>query len=355
MEFDRVHFYVEDAVTSRDWFIDQLGFQTVASEGNKHTQTEVICSGGVSFFLSSPLTLASPVASWLKLHPPGVVDVAFRVQNLELMIAKAVAAGAKILNPIQKFRVDGSFIKKAKVAGWGDLVHTLIEHHSSFIIPQDNRLFAIIDHVVLNVEVGHLEAALNWYQKVFNFQPQQNFEIQTEQSALRSRVMVHPDGGVKLPINEPASANSQIQEFLDANQGSGIQHIALKTEKIIQVVGELRSRGLPFLSVPPSYYQQVRQRWQGYLSEAEWESIEACQILVDNQGGVAEGMLLQIFTQPIFEKPTFFFELIERRFGWVNGQKMQAEGFGEGNFLALFEAIEREQMKRGTLRVEDFC
>lgn len=409
MEFDRVHFYVEDALTSRNWFIDQLGFQAIASEVNHETQTEVVCSGRVYFFLSSPLSKSSPAAHWLKLHPPGVADVAFRVKNLESVLKKAVAAGAKLLEPMQQIRLSEGTLKRAKIAGWGDVTHTLSEavtdfasdsqedllreilavdlesttsskkqkhnlfnqplfippsltvnpstqslSHSSvnpalFRLIHPQKLFTQIDHVVLNVEAGDLEAALNWYQTVLGFEPQQDFKIQTNQSALRSRVMLHPDGGVKLPINEPASANSQIQEFLEVNQGPGIQHIALQTENILQVVRELRPRGLSFLTVPSSYYQQVRQQWGQYLAATEWETIEACQILVDCQGGVSEGMLLQIFTQPIFEQPTFFFELIERRIGWVNGEQIQAQGFGEGNFRALFEAIEREQLKRGSL------
>ena len=223
----------------------------------------------------------------------------------------------------------------------------------SLPIPHYQDFFTIIDHAVLNVATGDLERAVKWYQNTLGFQPQQNFEIKTNQSALRSRVMIHPNGNVQLPINEPGSANSQIQEFLDANCGSGIQHIALQTDRILQVVSELRSRGLPFLPVPSTYYSELRQQWESYLSSAEWEAIEVCQVLVDWQKDISEAMLLQIFTQPIFEQPTLFFELIERRKAWVKGQQIQAQGFGEGNFRALFEAIEREQIKRGSLTKGD--
>ena len=394
MEFDRIHFYVEDAPTLRDLFVSHLGFQAIASAANHHTCTEVVSNGNICFILSSPLTATSPVATWLKLHPPGVADIAFRVGNLESVMAQATTYGAKVLQPIQQ---EQDYLKFAKITGWGDLTHTLIEQKKPLTVGQlftileqsysanDNAipfttlidyqspttnyqlpitnyqsqitnsqaLFTSIDHAVLNVETGDLELAVKWYQNTLGFQPQQNFEIQTEKSALRSRVMIHPNGSVQLPINEPASANSQIQEFLDANRGAGIQHIALQTNNILQVVTELRSRGLPFLPVPSTYYSQLQQQSENYLSSAEWEAIEVCQVLVDWQKDISEAMLLQIFTQPIFEQPTLFFELIERRKAWVKGQQIQAQGFGEGNFRALFEAIEREQIKRGSLRKED--
>lgn len=382
MEFDHIHFYVKDAAASRDLFVSQLGFQAIASITNHSTRSEVISSGNVCFILSSPMTTDSPAALWLKLHPPGVADIAFRVRDVEYVTAKAVAYGAKILQPIQQ---EPGYLKWSKVTGWGDLTHTLIQGEiplaadklltllAKSYFPNDNssvqsivnnylspitntkKLFTTIDHAVLNVETGDLEPAVKWYQNTLGFQPQQNFEIQTNQSALRSRVLIHPQGGVQLPINEPGSANSQIQEFLDANRGSGIQHIALQTNHILEVVVELRSRGLPFLPVPSTYYSELRQQWESYLSLAEWEAIEVCQVLVDWQKDISKAMLLQIFTQPIFEQPTLFFELIERRKAWVNGEQIQAKGFGEGNFRALFEAIEREQMKRGSLNKDVSC
>jgi 4-hydroxyphenylpyruvate dioxygenase len=385
MEFDRISFYVQNAQASRDWFVHRLGFQTIAASANSHTHTEIVSAGNVCFILSSPLTLNSPAASWLQFHPPGIFDVGFRVKNIESTVAKAVNEGAKVIEPIQKhLQAEGCF-KRAKIAGWGDLSHTLIETiDTTSLLPYSPPLplspspplplspspplplspspslplspspssplpfFTNIDHVVLNVESGDLEVAVNWYQKILGFQTQQNFDIQTEKSALRSRVMIHSEGGVQLPINESASANSQIQEFLDANRGPGIQHMALQTTDIVGVVADLRSRGLPFLPVPPTYYSQLRQRWQNSLPE-DWQEIAASQVLADWPEDSSEAMLLQIFTQPIFAEPTFFFEIIERRVGLVNGKQVQAGGFGAGNFRALFEAIEREQMKRGSL------
>lgn len=353
MEFDRIYFYVEDARESRDWFVNRLGFQAIAGYANSHTRTEIIGSGPVCFVLSSPLTPASPAASWLKFHPPGIADVGFRVKNIEVAVARAALEGAKIIEPAEDPEAGMGF-KQAKIAGWGDLSHTLVEGirpDSLLENPATFSRFAKIDHVVLNVEAGDLQKAVDWYQKILGFKPQQNFDIQTDKSALRSRVMIHSEGGVQLPINEPASTNSQIQEFLDANRGPGIQHMALQTNNIVEAVNELRSRGLPFLPVPETYYAQLLLNWQQYLPQ-DWQAIAASQVLADWPEASGEAMLLQIFTQPIFAEPTFFFEIIERRVGFVNGKQVQAGGFGAGNFRALFEAIEREQMKRGSLTIE---
>jgi len=352
MEFDRIQFYTEDAVASRDWFVSKLGFRATAGYSSSHTHTEVVNSGNICFALSSPLTSASPVASWLKLHPSGIADVGFRVKNIELTLARAAAEGAKILEPIEEEALNqrGRF-KRARIAGWGDLSHTLIEGiGENPLLPNSAELplFTKIDHVVLNVETGDLSTAVDWYQRVLGFQTEQNFDIQTEKSALRSRVMVHAEGGVQLPINESASANSQIQEFLEANRGPGIQHMALQTDRIVEVVTDLRSRGLPFLPVPWTYYTELQQH-QNYIP-TDWQDIVDCQVLADWQEDTPAAMLLQIFTQPIFAEPTFFFEIIERRVALVNDLKVQAGGFGAGNFRALFEAIEREQIKRGSLR-----
>ncbi|MGL5058537.1 MAG: 4-hydroxyphenylpyruvate dioxygenase family protein, partial [Microcoleus sp.] len=235
MEFDRIYFYVENARESRDWFVGRLGFQTITGYSNSHTRTEIIGSGNVCFVLSSPLTPASPAASWLKFHPPGIADVGFRVKNIELAVARAAFESAKIIEPICEELRSRTCVKRAKIAGWGDLSHTLVEGSGGNSLVQNSpaSLFAKIDHVVLNVEAGDLDKAVNWYQKILGFEPQQNFDIQTDKSALRSQVLIHPEGGVQLPINEPASTNSQIQEFLDANRGPGIQHMALQTNNIV--------------------------------------------------------------------------------------------------------------------------
>jgi 4-hydroxyphenylpyruvate dioxygenase len=375
LQIDHVHFYVEDAQKWRDWFVNYLGFQTVVSaifptainqEKSFHTHTEAVKNGNVYFLLSSPLLPTSPVTEFLRHHPPGVADVAFTVADLPAVMVRVAANGAKILQFIE----DAGSCKYAKIAAWGGLTHTLIERNlikgeegqtnqfkiqnSKFKIKEllpstsnhlSNNIFTDIDHVVLNVGVGNLETAVSWYQKVLDLQPQQSFKIQTERSALHSQVMISANGKVQLPINEPGSPNSQIQEFLQVNRGAGIQHIALRTPRLISAITLFRAAGLSFLSVPESYYTKLRQRLEFPLSSLELQAIAQQEILVDCQKDSPLGaLLLQIFTQPIFEEPTFFFEFIERR--------SQASGFGEGNFRALFEAIESEQVKRGFVREE---
>ena len=339
MKIDRVHFYVENAQASRDWFINQLGFQSVASSEDWHTCTEVVNNGAVCFVLSSPLNITSPVAKFLNQHPPGVADIAFSVDDVEKAIALASFGGAKVLENVQIDTANGS--KWAKISAWGSLTHTLVEkaEKKPRFSPSS---FTGIDHVVLNVEAGDLDSAVTWYQDTLGFQAKQTFKIQTERSALHSQVMVSPNNQVQFPINQPASPNSQIQEFLDANKGAGIQHIALETANIISAIAQFRRCGVDFLPVPPSYYTQLQQRPGLPLRVAELAEIAEHEILVDWQPTVPQAILLQTFTQPIFSQPTFFLEIIERR--------QQARGFGEGNFRALFEAIEREQLKRGSLQ-----
>ncbi|MGV0027684.1 4-hydroxyphenylpyruvate dioxygenase [Phormidesmis priestleyi] len=364
MKIDHIHFYVNDAIAARNWFIHKMGFQTITQTRNHHTQTETIANGAVKFLLSSPLAESSPVRRFLQQHPPGVVDVAFEVQDVAAVMERAisssypqgVAQGAKVLQPI---RLEPGTIKSAQIAAWGTLRHTLIERSSSpdsldslLLTPHSSLLtqFTGIDHVVLNVAAGDLEKAVVWYETVLGFQPQQMFAIKTDHSGLCSRVMQYPNSLVKLPINEPTSEGSQIQEFLDLNRGAGVQHIALHTENIVEAIAQFRQTGLSFLKVPDSYYTQLQQRPNYRLSESQLIEIQAQQLLVDWQVDRPEGVLIQTFTQPIFECPTFFFELIERRTYSLDDRLLQAQGFGEGNFRALFEAIEREQLKRGSLK-----
>jgi len=350
MKIDHIHFYVEDALVWRDWFAHHLGFQSVTTYNNSsHTWTETVTSGSIHFVFSSPLLPTSPVATFLSQHPPGVADVAFVVENIEATMTLAQANGAKILQSIQQSQHgDGSY-KWGKISAWGSLTHTLIETSSPFSKYKQNYLqvnsthsiFHAIDHVVLNVEAGNLESVVAWYEKIFHLQPQQRFDIQTERSALHSQVLVSLQGNVQLPINQPTTANSQIQEFLNVNRGAGVQHIALRTSNIIQAIAQFRYKGVSFLTVPQTYYSQLKQRPGFSLSPEELQAIAQQEILVDWNLEAPQALLLQIFTRHIFGQPTFFLELIERR--------CQAPGFGEGNFQALFAAMEAEQIQRGSL------
>ncbi|MBO0348290.1 4-hydroxyphenylpyruvate dioxygenase [Phormidium pseudopriestleyi FRX01] len=362
MEIDYIHFYVKDATAQRDWFVDCLGFEAIASFTHTDTHTELIQSGLVRFALSSPLSVASPVAEYLDRHPPGVADIAFAVEDLASCLHQATAAGAKVLQPIQEQPPSFQPLKWAKIAGWGELSHTLIQRgnspdaipslpdpiypilmdetleNSTYSPPLSQSLYLNIDHFVLNVKKGDLKTAVSWYEKVFGFQGQQIFDIQTERSGLHSQVMIYPESSIQFPMNEPTSDTSQVQEFLEINRGPGIQHIALKTNNILGTVAQLQENGVSFIDVPPTYYANLRQRPGFDEGSAKWQDIERKQILVDWHPETPNSLLLQTFTQPIFEQPTFFFEVIERR--------EDAAGFGEGNFQALFEAIEREQLKR---------
>lgn len=365
VQIDRVHFYVRDAISSRDWFVRRLGFDSLASFDSDGVQTEAIRHGSLHFVLCSPRDRENSVAEYLASHPPGVADVAFRVSDLDRIVEKAIANGVQPRSPIRHRKFPRGELRWTQIPAWGSLSHTLVERRGiTPILPQMEEsksseasaspsgdiFFREIDHAVLNVPTGELNAAVAWYRQVLGFQPQQEFAIQTARSALYSQVMVHPQTGTQFPINEPGSNNSQIQEFIEVNRGAGIQHIALRTEKIIEAIARLRAAGVQFLSVPPSYYEQQQQKPGFNFSETEWQNIAREQILVDWDAEDSPAILLQTFTQPIFAEPTFFFETIERRVGRVNGKIMAAPGFGEGNFRALFEAIEREQMKRGSLR-----
>ncbi|MEO1431791.1 MAG: 4-hydroxyphenylpyruvate dioxygenase [Cyanobacteria bacterium J06632_19] len=357
MRIAYVHFYVEDAKTWCDWFVHHLYFRrldadtlnrsfTVSVDTDSHTSTEVVTSGLVCFVLSSPISSISPVATYLSQHPPGVVDVAFEVDNLPAIIARAKAHGTKFIQPTVQYKKDKIYINQIKLMAWGGLTHTLLQKQFIQNAVEDyssNAFIQAIDHIVLNVPIGNLKPAVAWYQNILGFREQQKFNIQTEYSALHSQVMVSPNGSVQLPINEPATANSQIQEFLNANQGAGIQHIALQTSDIISNIAKFRSRGVSFLPISQSYYSHLQKRTNLPLKPTEIIKIAKQEILVDWKQDYPNALLLQIFTKPIFPQPTFFFEFIERR--------QCAQGFGEGNFRALFEAMELEQIKRGSLKV----
>ncbi|MBD2091785.1 4-hydroxyphenylpyruvate dioxygenase [Microcoleus sp. FACHB-1515] len=362
MYIDHVHFYVEDAKAWRDWFVSIFGFSPIASGLSADTHSEVVGIGRICIVLSAARTEQSAIAQYLRQHPPGVVNIALRVPQLEPVLAQAIAAGMPLLQSIQT----RSQQRWAIVGGWESLQHTLIEgdglaaalaHLGSErsiefapVPPSQHSPFLGVDHVVLNVAAGELERAVAWYEAGLGLCRQQVFAIHTDRSALCSQVLKHPQGSVQMPINEPASSSSQIQEFLDHNRGAGIQHIAIATANVVESIARLRQRGLAFLPVPQTYYDELPQRSGFQLLAAQWQAIAREQVLVDWPSDRPEAMLLQAFTQPIFSQPTFFFELIERQRYQVNQRTHQAEGFGEGNFRALFEAIEREQLKRGSLQ-----
>ena len=344
MKIDRVCFYVVDAAKTSNWLIHHLGFQLIKTYQNDHTYTQEIVNSGIYFVISSPLNNCSPVAHYLKKHPEGIVDVSFCLSNIEFILEQAVKLGVKILQPLHQQHN----IKYAQIAGWDSIKHTLIEYSTNVsgqnslsnqvaLKTSQSQLSLInIDHIVLNVAQGELNPAVAYYRALFDFKIQQRFQIQTPKSGLYSEALVDSSGQVQFNINEPTSANSQIQEFIDLNHGAGIQHLALRSHNIIETVTKMRNLGVEFLPIPPAYYTNLQQRLKRNnisIDHSEFQNISQQGILIDWDKYQPKSLLKQIFTQPILEKPTFFLEIIER--------KHNAQGFGEGNFQALFEAVER--------------
>ncbi len=345
MEIECIHFYVVDATQMRDLLIEKMGLQVLGDaittrlekRVNEHTIEYLVGNSHLLFSISSPLNSASPVADYLQRHPSGVKDISFRVSDLDLIRQKINNLGIKILAASS---VDSDELPWLRIQGWGSIEHTIIQASSVLV---DSTKFDLnesiigIDHLVLNVAAGELAAAATWYQNLFDFHVQQIFDIQTDRSGLTSKALVSSCGKIRFNINEPSSSNSQIQEFLDLNRGAGIQHIALATNHILQTIDRMQQQKLAFLSIAKTYYTQLRIRAKAAenlsLNDDEWQKLESLQILIDWSDAANEALLLQIFTQPIFEAPTFFFEVIERR--------NRAQGFGQGNFQALFEAIEQ--------------
>ena len=283
----------------------------------------------------SPLNSTSPVAKYLQHHPSGVKGISFQVPDLAAIRQRVDQLGLEIISASN----DRSNSPCLKIQGWGSIEHTFIQSLPTLTTTTIDRqsLITGIDHLVLNVAAGELDAATNWYQSLFEFQVQQTFDIQTQTSGLTSKALVSTCGKIRFNINQPSSSNSQIQDFLDHHHGAGIQHIALQTNQIFPTIDRMRQQQLAFLAIDPAYYNQLRIRAMtaqtSALTDIEWHQLQNLQILADWSESNPEAVLLQIFTQPIFEAPTFFFEIIERR--------NRAKGFGRGNFQALFAAIEQ--------------
>jgi 4-hydroxyphenylpyruvate dioxygenase len=327
MQIDHIHFYVEDAVYWRNWCCQNLGFCSLASYSYQHSQTEIIARGRVCFWFSAPRLSVGPVAVFLRSHPPGVVDVAVVVADVQATVKRAIALGSQPIQPSL-----GPYPSTAPcILAWGTLRHTILER-PLYSLEADPSFS--LDHLVLNVPAGQLGQAVDWYQWVFDLIPQQKFTISTDYSGLFSQVM--GGAGVQLPINQPTSPSSQIQEFLDHNHGAGIQHLALRVDNLTSLVARLRRRGVAFLPTVAGYYDRF---YQGVVKGiTDLDAIAEQGILIDCPTNQPGAILLQIFTQPIFSQPTFFWEFIERRRG--------ARGFGEGNFQSLFNAMEAEQRQR---------
>jgi len=346
---DHIEFLVNDANAWAKYHEQRLGMYRRAygdvSTGLKGRRAYVIGQGRVNFVFAEPDGAgreADEIRAHIEKHGNGVKDVAFRVADVNAALAAASKAGAKIATAA--WSKDGH--ARGAIAAYGDTIHSFIhrDKHLQFEpgyvntpggIEEGEIQFMMIDHIVANVE--NMNEWVGYYQRVFGFDETRHFDINTGRSALMSKVVGPADGYVQLPINEPSSENSQIQEFIDEYKGPGVQHIALLTADIISTVREMRRMGMEFLEVPDTYYDDVPARC-GEIKE-DLRKLQELKVLIDRDR--PDGYLLQLFSQPIFDRPTLFYEVIQRR--------GNSDGFGEGNFRALFEAIEREQAKRGTL------
>ena len=353
---DHIEFYVGNAKQSAHYYQHAFGFQLVAyagpETGLKSKASYVLQQGKIRFVLTSSLDADSEIADHVKDHGDGVKVLALWVDDAARSYQETVKRGAVPMMKPQVFEDEHGKVEVSAIKTYGQTVHKFVErtnYHGAFMpgFQAANSGFPVVpiglkyvDHCVGNVELGEMNKWVNFYEEVMGFKLLITFDdkdISTEYTALMSKVVSNGNGYIKFPINEPADGRkkSQIEEYIEYYQGAGVQHMALATDDIIHTVSELRSRGVDFLHVPEVYYDDLGDR-VGTIDEAI-EPLKALNILVDRDD---EGYLLQIFTKPVQDRPTVFYEIIQRK---------GAKSFGKGNFKALFEAIEREQAIRGNL------
>jgi 4-hydroxyphenylpyruvate dioxygenase len=353
----RIHhleFWVGNARQAAYFYRRAFGFSQVAYSGletGKRKRTSfVLRQGTATFVLTASLVPGSPINRHLKLHGDGVRDIALEVEDVDAAFQEAVRRGAVPAEEPKDVSDPNGTVRRASVRTYGDTIHSLLSlknYSGAFLpgytamdVPAEAAGITRIDHIVGNVELGQMNVWADWYSKVFGFKRYITFDdkdVSTEYSALMSIVMAGDADAIKMPINEPAPGRkkSQIQEYLDFYRSPGVQHIALHCSNIIETLTKLRANGVEFLRVPKNYYESLPARI-GKIRES-MDQIRALGILVDRDD---EGYLLQIFTRPVQDRPTVFFEIIQRH---------GSRGFGKGNFRALFEAIEAEQDARGNL------
>lgn len=366
---DHVEFWVGNAYQSAQFYRSLFGFDIAAYAGPEtglHDRASyVLRQGAITFVFTAGLHADSPIVRHVAAHGDGVRDIALRVDDAEAAFRAATRNGARAVEPPRTLDAqhpsgngahphvesDHGIVRRASIGTYGETVHSLIERREfrGAFLPGYRRIHTMrgesvglkaIDHIVGNVELGQMERRADYYRHALGFEQLVHFsddQISTEYTALMSKVMQDGTTRVKFPINEPAPSRkkSQIQEYLDFYGGPGVQHLALLTGDIVATVGALQRRGVRFLRVPEAYYTELGDRI-GHIRE-DIEAIRELGILVDRDD---HGYLLQTFTQPLEDRPTVFFEVIQRR---------GAQGFGVGNFKALFEAIELEQAGRGNL------
>lgn len=353
---DHIEFYVGNAKQTAHFYQHAFGFDLVAyagpETGVRDRASYVLRQNKITFVLTTSLQSESEIAAHVKKHGDGVKVLALWVDDATAAFRETTSRGAsRVLEPSRLQDEFGEVIISS-IKTYGDTIHTFVErknYQGPFLPGYKPRKSLMkttgiglqyVDHCVGNVELGQMNHWVNFYEKVMGFNLLVTFDdkdISTEYSALMSKVVSNGNGYIKFPINEPAEGKkkSQIEEYLDFYNGPGVQHIAIATDSIIDTVGELRKRGVEFLHVPEVYYEDVLDR-VGKIDE-DLKPLRDLNILIDRD---EEGYLLQIFTKPVQDRPTLFFEIIQRK---------GAKSFGKGNFKALFEAIEREQALRGNL------
>ena len=358
---DYVEFYVGNAKQAAHFYKTAFGFQSYAYRGLETGSTDsvsyVLKQDKIRLVLTTPLNSKSPINDHIVKHGDGVKVVALWVEDARKAYNETTSRGAKsFMKPVVETDDQGEVVR-AGIYTYGETIHMFVErkNYKGTFMPGFEEWksdynpppvgLKYIDHMVGNVGWGEMNTWVKWYEDVMGFENFLSFDdtqIHTEYSALMSKVMSNGNGRIKFPINEPAEGNkrSQIEEYLDFYEGAGVQHVAVATNDIISTITEMRRRGVEFLSTPPDeYYKAVPIRLEEHNHELreDIETLKGLGIMIDAD---EEGYLLQIFTKPVEDRPTLFFEIIQR---------MGALGFGAGNFKALFESIEREQAKRGTL------
>ncbi|MBZ5604190.1 MAG: 4-hydroxyphenylpyruvate dioxygenase [Acidobacteriia bacterium] len=354
---DHVEFYVGNARQSAHYYRSAFGFTWTGYSGPetgvRDRASYVLEQGKIRFVLTTPLRPDHPITDHIKLHGDGVRDIALTVDDAESAWRETTKRGAKSVRDPFTVKDEHGEVKMASIAAYGDTLHTFVERRNykgSFVptyapVAGPDKVarpagLKYVDHMVGNVGWNQMNQWVKFYEDVMGFRLYQTFDdkdISTEYSALMSKVMANGNGRIKFPINEPAEGRkkSQIEEYIEFYNGPGVQHVAMGTADIIATVSQLRDQGVDFLKVPSTYYRELTAR-VGKIDEP-LDQLEELGILVDRDD---EGYMLQIFTRPVEDRPTLFYEIIQRK---------GSRSFGKGNFKALFEAIEREQALRGNL------
>lgn len=354
--YDHLEFFVGNAKQSAYYYRQAFGFRLAAyaglETGVRDRASYLLEQGTIRFVLTTPLTPDHLAADHIRQHGDGVRAISFAVDDVEAAYQQTTAAGAIPIQPPTQLEDGSGHIVTASVGTYGDTIHTFIDrsHYKGMFLPGfepagKDRLcrsaaLSFVDHVVGNLEWNKMETWVEYYERVFGFHrfwSADDKQIHTDYSALRSTVMADPSETIKMPLNEPAPAlrKSQIEEYVQFYRSAGVQHIAMHTSDIVESVRKLSENGVEFLRIPQNYYDTLTAR-VGKIDE-DIATLAKLGILVDRD---EHGYMLQLFTQPVEDRPTLFLEVIQRKGG---------RSFGIGNFKALFEAIEREQAKRGNL------